>query len=103
MSPQEIECVRRVVYAEARGEPLQGQYGVAATIVNRAKRNHQSLCNISQLRHQYITKKPSKGFSFTPKDYDPTHGATSFERKDSPPFKHLKKYITIGNHTFYGK
>lgn len=36
-SPQEKELLAKLVYAEARGEPLEGQIAVAAVVLNRVR------------------------------------------------------------------
>lgn len=52
---REIECVRRTVYGEAKGEPYQVQLAVAATIVNRSLSANwpDDLCKVVRQPNQF--------------------------------------------------
>ncbi len=51
----EHECLANAVYFESKGEPLQGQLGVAEVVVNRARsgRFPGSLCGVVKQRGQF--------------------------------------------------
>jgi len=52
----EVECVRRVVYGEARGESYQVQLAVAATVVNRSLSGKwpTDLCGVVKQPKQFV-------------------------------------------------
>ena len=53
---REIQCVRNVVYGEARGESVEAQIAVAATVINRSfstKWSARDLCKIAKKKDQY--------------------------------------------------
>lgn len=64
--PAEVECVARVVYTEARGEPIMARIGVANVVMNRVHATHQSACEVVHepgqfqgLLHPEITEEPA--------------------------------------------
>jgi hypothetical protein len=101
--PYAQRCIEEVVYAEARGESVKGQQAVAYTIINRATQYQQTVCSVARQPGQYVRREPPSSFKLLLGDVDPTHGATHFQRRDMPRWLGLRKYIRIGNHTFYGK
>ncbi len=52
---KELQCLRNVIYGEARGEPRMTQIAVAATVINRAL--HESwpddLCHVVKQKNQF--------------------------------------------------
>jgi len=65
---QNVECLARNVYHEARGEPLDGQYAVAEVTMNRlySKRYPDSVCAVvHEKRWDAIRKRYVGGFSWT--------------------------------------
>lgn len=101
----EKECLSSILYAEARGEPLEGIVAVGQTAISKANREHTTVCGLKgvqrltpnknmidyyvSLAHQLIIK-PSTSIS---------RGADHWD-VGRP---HMPGYITrhIGHHTFY--
>lgn len=97
------ECLRSVVYAEARGEGRQGQEAVAHVVLNRAKQSRKSLCTVVNERGQFVRHSAPRSFRFNITAADPTGGATHFRTRDMPMWGKLRRYIRINGHTFYGR
>lgn len=96
-------CINNTVYAEARGESKVGQEAVAHVILNRAKTTGKTPCGIVREAGQFKSKPAPKGFSVNLTNPDPTRGATHFQIRNLSKWLGLRKYITIGQHTFYGR
>jgi spore germination cell wall hydrolase CwlJ-like protein len=112
----DLYLLARVIYAESRGEPLQGQVGVGAVLLNRLKdsRFPKSLAQIvfkqgefCTVRDGQIWKTPSqeaiKAARLAAAGWDPTGGALYFYN----PAKTTSRWIwsrtvvnKIGNHIF---
>lgn len=95
-------CLYSTVYAEARGESKHGQEAVAHVVLNRAS-TKRTVCSVVSEPGQFKRKRPPESFKVNVTGPDPTRGATHFRTKDAPTWGKLRKYIRIGNHTFYGK
>jgi len=70
---RDIKCLAMNVYHEARGEPVPGQYAVAAVTMNRVKsrRHPNEVCRVVYLQawsKKY--KRISSAFSWTSDDLD---------------------------------
>lgn len=96
-------CLKDVVYAEARGESKLGQQAVAHVILNRARQTGKTPCTIVREAGQFKSTKAPKDFTVNISNRDPTNGATHFQVRNLSRWLGLRKYITIGNHTFYGR
>lgn len=122
--PPSRDCVAAVVYTEARGELLLGQILVAKTLINRAVRSGDGLCETASLYRQF------HGFEAVrwPNDFKPDQKAWKISRKvgdftleflwnvhtycgeplyfNSGPIKRPAKdavfLCTVGSHNFYG-
>lgn len=106
----DFDCIARVVYAEARGEPLIGQLLVVSTIYNRATFRKRDVCSVTNRYRQYV-KAESVPESFKTSlrisiehfysiiPFQPTH----FYSGNSKPFwAHKLKFLgEYGNHKFY--
>lgn len=112
----DLYLLARVIYAESRGEPLRGQVGVGAVLLNRLKdsRFPKSLSQIifkqgefCTVRDGQIWKTPSreaiKAARLAAAGWDPTGGALYFYN----PAKTTSRWIwsrpvvnKIGNHIF---
>jgi N-acetylmuramoyl-L-alanine amidase len=90
---RESECLAKMIYAEARGEPEEGKVGVAYTVVHRLKNGFgKTVCGIvtsgAYYVARYIPVKVKKVYFKLAKDVvlqaikDPVGGATHFLRKD---------------------
>lgn len=53
----ESDCLARVMYAEARGEPLKGVVAVGQAAFNRAVRERKSICKIAAKKAVIPTKE----------------------------------------------
>lgn len=53
---QETYCLARVVYNEARGEPIMGQVGVAYTLLNRTSESEGGVCHEARKYKQFAWK-----------------------------------------------
>lgn len=116
----DIECLAKNIYHEARGEPEIGQYAVAFVTINRTEdeRFHGSICDVvyapSQFSWTRHRDKPIKDSdSYKKAVYiaenvvynnkimlDPTDGSLYFERSKKTS-KSKKITRIIGNHKFY--
>lgn len=124
-------CLSLNLYHEARGEPILGQYAVAAVTMNRAGNDPAKVCEVVTAPHQFswTTDKLTRtrtGWRLkaagVPKDdhawtvatkiayntlsgheIDLTHGATYYHEARARPGwrRHFRRVITIGNHVFY--
>ncbi|WP_284639243.1 cell wall hydrolase [Paenibacillus silviterrae] len=116
ISDEEIDLLARIVSAEAKGEPYQGQVAVAAVVLNRVENNFGSSIHdviyakgqFQPVRNGEIDKQPVDSAYDAAKEAingnDPTDGALYFANMDIAerhPNKNAKPTVTIGNHTFY--
>ena len=118
---QQMYCLAKAVYHEARGEDVVGQMAVAHVVINRAtdSRYPFGICAVVNQPKQF------SGIDYAVIDYnskaweraieaavfaslgitdDPTGGATHYyaHKKVSPYWKNsLVKTARIGNHTFF--
>lgn len=56
MTPAEagfLFCLAANVYHEARGEPIEGQFGVALVTLNRAERRLDKICKVVYAKKQF--------------------------------------------------
>lgn len=127
LNKEEIYCIARAVYHEARGETIAGQMAVAHTVLNRveSKRYPSTVCGVVyqplQFTNLFRASKIDKtednwrlaweqaveiaGFSYIGFIEDPTNGATHYysqtKLKEPPKWPSwIVKIATIGNHTF---
>lgn len=122
---QDINCIARAVYHEARGEPVMGQIAVAHVILNRAHSGtySQKICEVVYQPNQFTGLSPATSidysspewgsaietaiFSYTGFVEDPTHGAQWYyaqKKIDKPKWAEGKKLLTkINGHTFLGR
>lgn len=59
---EDVECLTRVVYNEARGETAIGQVAVAMVVINRTKSSRfttNSICSTSKAPKQFAYRLPS--------------------------------------------
>ena len=110
----DIELMARVVMAESRGEPYEGQVGVAAVLLNRLhdykfpktiqgvvfQTNAFEVVNIGSLWWDYPSQTAFNAVREAINGYDPTGGALYFGTSASP-FIWTQNIITqIGRHLF---
>jgi spore germination cell wall hydrolase CwlJ-like protein len=118
----EHECLANAVYFESKGEPLQGQLGVAEVVLNRARsgRFPTSLCGVVKQRGQFsfvrggrlpavsrsspawrkavaIARVAIQDLADSPADRALFFHATRVK----PGWRGLKRVATVGNHIFY--
>jgi spore germination cell wall hydrolase CwlJ-like protein len=63
VDPQEVACLAKNIYHEARGEPLRGQVAVAQVTLNRLNNGSfgNSICEVVYAKKQFSwTLKPNK-------------------------------------------
>jgi spore germination cell wall hydrolase CwlJ-like protein len=119
---QDINCMARAVYHEARGEPIEGQSAVAHVILNRVRSPQypNTICKVVYQPHQFTGLFPN----MLPKDQaawrkaieisimvrqgdieDNTHGAMWYyapSKVKTPAWAlKLEKSATVNNHSFY--
>jgi spore germination cell wall hydrolase CwlJ-like protein len=118
----EHECLANAVYFESKGEPLQGQLGVAEVVLNRARsgRFPTSLCGVVKQRGQFsfvrggrlpavsrsspawkkavaVARVAMQDLADSPADRALFFHATRVK----PGWRGLKRIVTVGNHIFY--
>lgn len=118
---QDIECLAKNIYHEARGEPFHGQVAVALVTVNRVASGvfENTVCKVVYAHRQFSwtldkTKKvkDSKAWAsavevatavLSRKIYNPDFTAVYFHTKQvRPKWAKTKTIIArIGNHIFY--
>lgn len=51
----EVKCLASVIYHEARGEPVKGQYQVGRVVLNRVKSKHypDNICRVAFQKEQF--------------------------------------------------
>jgi N-acetylmuramoyl-L-alanine amidase len=113
----DVWMISRMVAAEARGEPFQGQVGVAAVIVNRVRNPHfpgtvngvifQPLAFSPILDGAFWRVTPTaehlRAARYALNGWDPTYGATYFwnpATSTSPWIWGRKIIVKIGKHVF---
>ena len=118
---KELDCLSKVVYHEARGEPLEGQRAVAYVVMNRTQNPQwpQDVCGVTLQPKQFSDfhldipiERASEAWKnaltvasnvYYQKVSDPTKGATFFfnPKKCSPYWKRGLTFVRdIGNHRF---
>jgi N-acetylmuramoyl-L-alanine amidase len=79
---RELTCLAMNVYYESRGEPLQGQFGVAEVTMNRVAdpRYPDTVCEVVyQKRWDYLRKRDVGAFSWTEFDEVPRPQGTAWQ------------------------
>jgi len=119
--PQDIECLAKNIYYEARGEPFHGQVAVALVTVNRLASGlfQKTICETVYAHKQFswtLTKHKKvidqKAWAtavevatavLSKRIYEPKFNAVYFHAKHvSPKWAKTKTIIAkIGNHIFY--
>lgn len=80
---RELTCLAMNVYYEARGEPVEGQHGVAAVTMNRVldSRYPNTICKVvHQKRWDYLRKRNVSAFSWTEFDSVPEPEGEAWHR-----------------------
>jgi N-acetylmuramoyl-L-alanine amidase len=127
-SEKELECLAKVVYHEARGEPSEGQIAVAHVVMNRVAHDSfpDTICGVVRQKKQFSGFNKRKYFSdfkgdlwdnsmtsavlvYLGKRKDNTNGALFYLNPKKVRKNVLtswgEKYIVlknIYNHRFYG-
>jgi N-acetylmuramoyl-L-alanine amidase len=116
LSEKELDLLTRLVYAESRGEPYEGQVAVAAVVLNRVESPHfpDTVRDVifqrgafSVVRHGQLPKKTSeqarRAVLDAARGIDPSKGALYFYNPDisSSEWIFTRPRVTeIGNHVF---
>lgn len=80
---QDLTCLAKNVYYEARGEPIDGQYAVAEVTLNRVASKHypNTVCDVVyQENFDVIRKRNVSAFSWTELDVSPPMDKQLWER-----------------------
>lgn len=116
----ELHCLASAVYHEAKGEPLQGQLGVAEVVINRSEsgRFGRTLCSVvtqkgqfsfvrgghlpdvDQARAAYRTALAIARVAQADLWDSPAAQALYFNARHAPAAG-LRRIATIGHHNFY--
>lgn len=113
-----LHCLAKNIYHEARGEPIEGQFGVALVTLHRANRKLENVCKVVHAPKQFswTNKKPYPPIlekeawrnaqavarlSLHMRDF--TNGADHFHRIDIAPSWAINMEIKgqWGDHVFY--
>lgn len=92
---RELTCLAMNVYYEARGEPVEGQYGVAEVTMNRVAdpRYPDTICEVvHQKRWDYLRKRYVSAFSWT-----------EFETVPKPQGAAWQGAVTVANSVYDGR
>lgn len=128
---QDLTCLAKNIYYEARGEPIDGQYAVAEVTLNRVASKHypNTVCDVVyQENFDVIRKRNVSAFSWTELDVSPpmdqklwgrawevaedVYDDEAVPRVEGALFYHStyirprwarrkRPIATIGNHVFY--
>jgi spore germination cell wall hydrolase CwlJ-like protein len=121
VSEQDIDCLAKNIYHEARGEPFLGQVAVALVTVNRVahKKFHKTICKVVYANKQFSWTKDKHKKITDHKAWatalniakavlyqyivHPEFNAIYFHTNNIQPFwaKTRTKLTTIGSHVFY--
>lgn len=122
VTSEDIQCMAKNIYHEARGEPLAGQYAVAHVTMNRVKsdRYPNTICKVVYQPYQFSwanhgeprikdkvswtrSVKIAEEVIYHLTTDDVTNGATHFHMDYVHPrwMYKLKRTVKIGNHIFY--
>lgn len=114
-SSQEVACLAKNIYYEARGEPFEGQLAVAHVTLNRLASPlfPDTICDIVTQKRQFSWVNDTRLMLDVADSYkllaieilsgkysDPTKGALFFHAHWVKPFKR-ERVKRIGNHIFY--
>lgn len=122
----QIECLAKNIYFEARGEPVAGQVAVGLTTINRTKSRYfpDTICEVVYQRGQFswtadgnsdnirqlevysdiysIAELLYTEYSINDSFPDLVEGATHFHTSDvDPSWRNKELTVSIGNHNFY--
>lgn len=111
LPPQQVECVARAIYGEARAEIKKGQLAVGHVVMNRSKARKITPCQVIYQKNQFHFIKARISYSGAAWDRavqlaknlgsDPTGGAQYFHNKSVRPGWGKRLVAVIGNHLFY--
>ena len=91
---RDLICLAMNVYHEARGEPLEGQFGVAEVTMNRVadSRYPDSVCEVVyQKRWDFLRKRQVSAFSWT-----------EFDTVDVPEGEAWQRAVSVAEATLNG-
>jgi len=116
VSERELELLARLVYAEGRGEPYEGQVAIAAVVLNRVASPQfpHSVREVifapqafSPVRNDSLSQKSNESTRKAVRDavngIDPTHGSLYFFNPNTATSKWIwtrQQTVVIGNHSF---
>ena len=92
---RELTCLAKNVYYEARGEPLEGQFGVAEVTMNRVvdSRYPETICEVVyQQRWDYLRKRHVSAFSWT-----------EFDMVEQPRGRAWTTAMSVADAAFHGR
>lgn len=105
----EVQCLAETIYAESRGEPLEGQMAVGQAAINRAQRSSKTICELIRDRVMQARKIPAAKLRFyrllalellTEKLPRVLYHADSWNTGNTPAFRGALEKV-IGRHVFY--
>lgn len=122
LANREVECLAKIGYFEARGEPLAGQHAVMHVTLNRVKHREypNTVCgNLVPSQYQWLKNRPRvrdwQAFNRIRQEAsllyaqhlmgqrrDNTGGAYFFSSNGVRPAPRAFKIRRIGRHDFYG-
>ena len=118
---QDVHCLAKNIYMEARGEPVEGQIAVAQVTINRVRSGAfgSSICKVVYAKNQFSWTLDKRKKVTSNKEWDasmalavnvlsgkshiPNFNALYFHTKQVRPkwAKSKTKVTTISNHIFY--
>lgn len=113
--PSDIDCLAKVIYYEAKGEPEAGKLAVALATLNRvdSPKYPKTVCEVVYQKNQFSwTKQPQRGTkwqsarktaetAYYNRDILGDFRATHFHNLRVNPGWKLKRVAKIGGHIFY--
>jgi N-acetylmuramoyl-L-alanine amidase len=105
LSTAEIELIARLLYSEARGEPLEGQFAVIECVLDRVSEGFgDSVSSVIFANGQFAKPGPlRKELVEVVRNYQDTNYQILYFRKTKSKKHWYAPYLFhIGNHAFYG-
>lgn len=65
--PTQTECLSRILYAESRGQSVEGVVSLGQSAVEKARKEHQTLCTLTGVNRKTPTKELAEYYALLAK------------------------------------